>query len=36
MAELVGFRSAVATVEVIDKLYAWPSVVRQPAARQVA
>ncbi len=36
MEELVGFRSSVTTVEVIDKLYAWPSIVRQPAARQVA
>jgi UDP-glucose 4-epimerase len=36
MADLVGFSSAVTTVDVIDKLYAWPSIVRQPAARQVA
>lgn len=36
MAELVGFSSTVTTVDVIDKLYAWPSVVRVPAKRQVA
>ncbi len=36
MKELVGFSSGVTTVDVIDKLYAWPSVIRQPAARQVA
>jgi UDP-glucose 4-epimerase len=36
MQELVGFSSAITTSEVIDKLYAWPSVIRQPAARQVA
>ena len=36
MRELVGFSAALTTVEVIDKLYAWPSVIRQPAARQVA
>ena len=36
MNELVGFSSRVTTVDVIDKLYAWPSVIRQPAARQVA
>jgi UDP-glucose 4-epimerase len=36
MRELVGFASAVTTVDVIDKLYAWPSIVRQPARQQVA
>jgi UDP-glucose 4-epimerase len=36
MGELVGFTSAVTTGDVIDKLYAWPSVIRQPASRQVA
>lgn len=36
MDELVGFSSTVTTVDVVDKLYAWPSVVRVPARRQVA
>jgi UDP-glucose 4-epimerase len=36
MGELVGFSSTVTTVAVIDKLYAWPSIIRQPAQRQVA
>jgi UDP-glucose 4-epimerase len=36
MAELLGFASTVTTVDVIDKLYAWPSVIRVPAQRQVA
>jgi UDP-glucose 4-epimerase len=36
MPELVGFSPAVTTVQVIDKLYAWPSVIRRPAQRQVA
>ena len=36
MAELVGIRSTTTTVEVIDRLYAWPTVVRTPARRAVA
>jgi UDP-glucose 4-epimerase len=36
MQELVGFSPGVTTVQVIDKLYAWPSVIRRPAQRQVA
>ena len=30
MGELLGFTPANTTVEVVDKLYAWPSVVRVP------
>ena len=30
MEELLGFTSATTTVEVIDRLYAWPTVVRTP------
>lgn len=36
MQELLGFSSTVTTVDVIDKLYAWPSVVHVPARKQVA
>ena len=36
MAELLGFAASGTTVEVIDKLYAWPSVVHVPARKQVA
>ena len=36
MRELLGFASTTSTVEVIDKLYHWPSVVHIPARRQVA
>jgi len=36
MRELLGFAAPGTTVEVIDKLYAWPSVVHVPAQRQVA
>jgi UDP-glucose 4-epimerase len=36
MLELLGFASAITTVDVIDKLYTWPSVVHRPARRQVA
>lgn len=36
MRELLGFASELTTIEVVDKLYAWPSVIRQPARRQVA
>lgn len=36
MTELLGFAPVGTTVEVIDKLYAWPSVVHIPARMQVA
>jgi UDP-glucose 4-epimerase len=36
MAELLGFRAQATTVDTVDKLYAWPSVVRVPARRAVA
>jgi UDP-glucose 4-epimerase len=36
MEELVGFRPAATTVEVIDKLYHWPTVVRVPPRREAA
>ncbi|MFV0308146.1 MAG: NAD-dependent epimerase/dehydratase family protein [Desertimonas sp.] len=36
MRELLGFAAESTTVEVIDRLYEWPSVVRVPARRQVA
>ena len=36
MEELVGFRPTTTTVEVIDKLYEWPTVVRIPAREAVA
>ena|SRR5829696_1372260 len=36
MAELLGFRAAATTVDVIDQLYAWPSVIRIPPRRAVA
>jgi UDP-glucose 4-epimerase len=36
MAELLGFRAAATTVDVIDQLYAWPSVIRVPPRRAVA
>jgi len=36
MEELLGFSASGSTVEVIDKLYAWPSVVHVPARKQVA
>lgn len=36
MEDLLGFSSTITTVNVIDKLYAWPSVVRIAARRQVA
>jgi UDP-glucose 4-epimerase len=35
-AELLRFRPTAATPDVIDRLYAWPSVIRTPARRQVA
>lgn len=36
MSDLLGFTVATSTVEVVDRVYAWPSVVHQPARRQVA
>lgn len=36
MRELLGFAAESTTVEVIDRLYEWPSVIRVPARRQVA
>jgi len=30
MGELLGFEPATTTAEVVDKLYAWPTVVRIP------
>ena len=36
MAELLGFTSPTTTVEVIDRLYEWPTVVRTPAREAVA
>jgi UDP-glucose 4-epimerase len=36
MAELLGFSAEATTVDIIDKLYAWPSVVRVPARQAVA
>ena len=36
MEELVGFRPSATTVEVIDKLYHWPTVVRVPPRREAA
>jgi len=36
MEELVGFRPRATTGEVIDRLYAWPTVIRIPAREQVA
>jgi UDP-glucose 4-epimerase len=36
MAELLGFTASTTTVEVVDRLYAWPTVVRTPARRAVA
>ena len=36
MGELLGFTPATTTVEVVDKLYAWPSVIRVPPKRSVA
>lgn len=35
-AELLRFRPAASTPDVIDRLYAWPSVIRTPARLQVA
>lgn len=36
MRELLGFAAESTTVEVVDRLYEWPSVIRVPARRQVA
>jgi UDP-glucose 4-epimerase len=36
MEELLGFRATASTSDVIDKLYAWPSVIRVPAQKAVA
>jgi UDP-glucose 4-epimerase len=36
MGELLGFKPAASTIEVIDRLYAWPTVVRVPAREAVA
>ena len=36
MGELLGFTPSLTTMDVIDKLYAWPTVVRTPARRAVA
>ena len=36
MGELLGFTPATTTVEVVDKLYAWPSVIRVPPKRTAA
>jgi UDP-glucose 4-epimerase len=36
MGELLGFTPATTTVEVVDKLYAWPSVIRVPPRRSAA
>jgi UDP-glucose 4-epimerase len=36
MEDLLGVKVATTTAEVIDKLYAWPSVVHVPAKKQVA
>jgi UDP-glucose 4-epimerase len=36
MEELLGFRSSTTTVEVIDRLYEWPTVIRTPARKAVA
>jgi hypothetical protein len=36
MNDLLGFKSSTTTIEVIDKLYAWPSVTRIPAREAAA
>jgi UDP-glucose 4-epimerase len=36
MAELLGFTPAATTMDVVDRLYRWPTVVRTPARRAVA
>jgi UDP-glucose 4-epimerase len=36
MGELLGFQASNTTIDVIDKLYAWPSVIRVPAREAAA
>ncbi len=36
MGELLGFTPSATTIDVVDKLYAWPSVIRVPARKVVA
>ena len=36
MRTLLGFEAETSTTEVIDRLYHWPSIIRQPARVQVA
>ena len=36
MEELLGFAADTTTVDVVDQLYRWPSVIHTPARRQVA
>jgi UDP-glucose 4-epimerase len=36
MGELLGFTPAATTIDVVDKLYAWPSVIRVPPRKVVA
>lgn len=36
MRDLLGFTPEQTTPEVIDSLYSWPSIIRQPARKQVA
>jgi UDP-glucose 4-epimerase len=36
MRELLGVQPETSTIDVIDRLYRWPSVIRQPARLQVA
>jgi UDP-glucose 4-epimerase len=36
MRDLLGIEPGTSTIEVIDRLYHWPSVIRQPARLQVA
>lgn len=36
MRELLGFEPEQTTSQVIDDLYGWPSIIRQPARRQIA
>jgi len=36
MIELLGFKASTTTIDVIDKLYAWPSVTRVPAREAAA
>jgi UDP-glucose 4-epimerase len=36
MRSILGITPDAGTVDVIDGLYRWPSIVRRPAQRQVA